>query len=379
MPACSTSTAPLPRRQRCTPPPRLLRRRVVVLATQSVDLAGVGVADGQGGLDQGGVGEGLGVVAEVAVVGGVELLGEEAEGVGEFQEVGEQLGCLVGPASAGEGLDQPERTGEEGALGAGQAVLAGRVAVQQGAAGAELLAYGFDGPLDPRRVARFQVQEGKDEYGGVEVAGAVAAGVAAELGIEAGGGDLGGDGVALGLPSYDLGVRGAAGGGDAQGTVEGEPGHELGVHVVGAVAAELPDPGVGFAPPVRDLVGEAAHGPPGLGVEAMAGAAEEPGGVQHPAVAVELVLVGGAVADPDRAAVGIAGPAVQLPFRGGAAAVEGEQDGQAGPVQAAGVQQPGVEVAGFAVLADAEERADADAGVAGPGVAVVPIADPAGG
>ena len=148
--------------------------------------------------------------------------------------------------------------------------------------------------------------------------------------------------------------------------------------MVGAIAADLPDAGVGFAPPLRDLVGEAAHGPPGLGVEPMAGAGEQPGGVEDPAVAVELVLVGGAVADADRAAVGVAGPAVEFPFRGWVAAVEGEQDGEAGPVQAAGVEQPGEEVAGFVVLADAEEGADADAGVAGPGVAVVPVADPAG-
>ena len=37
--------------------------------------AGVGVADGEGGLDEGGVGEGLGVVAEVALAGGVDFLG----------------------------------------------------------------------------------------------------------------------------------------------------------------------------------------------------------------------------------------------------------------------------------------------------------------
>ena len=42
------------------------------------------------------------------------------------------------------------------------------------------------------------------------------------------------------------------------------------------------------------------------------------------------------------------------------------------------MEQPGVEVAGFGVLADAEKGADADAGVAGPGIAVVPVADPAG-
>src|SRR4029450_8863213 len=148
--------------------------------------------------------------------------------------------------------------------------------------------------------------------------------------------------------------------------------------MVGAVAADLPDPGVGLTPPRCDLVGEAAHGPPGLRVESLAGTGEEPGGVQDPAVAVELVLVGGAVTDTDRAAVAAAGPAVKYPFGGWVAAVEGEQDGEAGPVQAAGVEQPGEEVAGFGVVADAEEGADADAGVARPGVAVVPVADPAG-
>src|SRR4029453_1711680 len=165
---------------------------------------------------------------------------------------------------------------------------------------------------------------------------------AAELGVVASGDDIGGDGLALGLPSCDLSGRGAVGGGDGQGTGGGEPGHELGVHVVGAIAADLPDPGVGLAPPFRDLVGEAAHGPPGLSVESVAGAGEEPGAVKDPAVAVELVLVGGAVA----------GPAVEFPFRRWVAAVEGEQDGQAGPVQAAGVEQPGEEVAGFGVFAD---------------------------
>src|SRR4029450_4898821 len=112
-----------------------------------------GVADGEGGLDEGGVGEGLGVVAEVAVGGGVDLLGEEAERVGEVEEVVEQLGRLVDPAGAGEGLAQPERAGKEGAFGAGEAVLAGRVAVQQGAAGAELVAHGLDGGPDPERVS----------------------------------------------------------------------------------------------------------------------------------------------------------------------------------------------------------------------------------
>jgi hypothetical protein len=60
------------------------------------------------------------------------------------------------------------------------------------------------------------------------------------------------------------------------------------------------------------------------------------------------------------------------------AAVQGEQRRQAGPLQPAGVEQPGEETAGLVELADAEERGDADAGVPGPGVAVIPVAHAAG-
>jgi len=59
-------------------------------------------------------------------------------------------------------------------------------------------------------------------------------------------------------------------------------------------------------------------------------------------------------------------------------AVQRQQDRQAGPGKPGGVQQPGHEQAGLVGLADAEEGADADAGVSGPGVAVVPVADTAG-
>src|SRR5581483_10948886 len=96
--------------------------------------------------------------------------------------------------------------------------------------------------------------------------------------------------------------------------VEGEPGHEFGVDVVGGVTSDLPDAGVGFGPALGDMVGEAAHGPPCLGVEALAGSGEEPGGVEHPSVAVELVLVGRPVAAAHRAAVSVAGPIHHLAF-----------------------------------------------------------------
>ena len=108
----------------------------------------------------------------------------------------------------------------------------------------------------------------------------------------------------------------------------------------------------------------------------MSGLDEQPGGVEDPSVAVELVLVGGAVADPHGLAVGVARPAFERVLAAGAASVEGEQHRKPRPVEPAGVEQPGQEPAGLVDLAHAEERGDADAGVAGPGEAVVPVAAP---
>ena len=147
--------------------------------------------------------------------------------------------------------------------------------------------------------------------------------------------------------------------------------------VVLRVAADLPDAGVGFPPLPRDVIREPDHGPPRLGVQATAGLREQPRRVEHPAVVVELMLVGGAVADPDRAAVGVSGPVVERALGTRMLAVQRQQHGKARSVEATGVQEPAEEHAGFACLADAEERPDADAGVARPREAVVPVADPA--
>src|SRR4029450_12585294 len=131
-----------------------------------------------------------------------------------------------------------------------------------------------------------------------------------------------------------------AGDGDTSGAVQRQPGHELGMDVVGGFGPLLPDPGVGFGPGGGDPVCEGGDRPPGLAVEVVAGVGEEPGGVDYPAVAVELVLAGRAGADPDGSAAGVAGPAVELGFWWTGPSVEGEQDGEAGSVQTAGVQEP---------------------------------------
>lgn len=139
----------------------------------------------------------------------------------------------------------------------------------------------------------------------------------------------------------------------------------------------LPQPGVGLGPAAGHQVGEAGHGPPGLGVEAVTGLVKDKGGIEHPAVDVELVLGPGGVSDADGTAPQVAGPSLELSLVGRRGADEAEQRPEPGAVEAAGVQQPVQEGSGLLVPAGGQEGGDADAGIAGPGVAVVPVAEPA--
>jgi hypothetical protein len=82
-------------------------------------------------LDEGGVGESLGVVAEVLAGGGLHLLAVEAERTAEREELVEERLGFVRAAGAGQRLDEPERAGQKGPFATVEAVAAGRVAVQQ--------------------------------------------------------------------------------------------------------------------------------------------------------------------------------------------------------------------------------------------------------
>ena len=181
------------------------------------------------------------------------------------------------------------------------------------------------------------------------------------------------DGLALGCPAPAPSRGDALDLGDPQRSIEREPGHQLGVHVVGRRSANLPDPGVRGAPTTRDLVGESLGGPPGLGVEPVAGPDEQPHRVEHPAVVVELVLGSGAVPEPDGTTVAVA-RAIRLPLPRHPLAVDGEDRREPRPVESAGVQQPVEERPGLVDEADSEKRADPDARVTRPGVPIVPVA-----
>jgi hypothetical protein len=86
-----------------------------------LELGGVsGLFDAQGehGLHEGSVGEGLGIVPEVVVGGRVHLLGDQSERAGERDELVDQLpGFALSPRGR-ERLSQPKRAGEKRAFAA---------------------------------------------------------------------------------------------------------------------------------------------------------------------------------------------------------------------------------------------------------------------
>src|SRR5437588_666415 len=149
---------------------------------------------------------------------GIHLFGVEAERAGQRGELVEQLVCFLVPPGHGEGLDEPEGAGQEGALAAGKAIASGRVAVDQGTARAKTAGDGVDRAADARGAGRFDVQEGQHKYGGVKIGRAVGADVRSEFGVVSVGGDVYGDGVALVLPSGCLALRGWMRVADAHGT-----------------------------------------------------------------------------------------------------------------------------------------------------------------
>src|SRR5215207_7109531 len=96
------------------------------------------VSEGESGLDEGGVGQRLRVVAEVLACLRVHLFGVQTQWAGAVQQFGEQVDGLAPAVVKCQRLHHPEGTGQEGAFGAWQSVTSWRVSVEQGALGTQL-------------------------------------------------------------------------------------------------------------------------------------------------------------------------------------------------------------------------------------------------
>ena len=99
------------------------------------------------------------------------------------------------------------------------------------------------------------------------------------------------------------------------------------------VVSELPYPGVGLAPALRDAISEPRDGPPHLGGQVLTGVRGKPRGVDDPAIPIELMLMGSAVADPNGLAVSVARPSVERAFGAWMLSVQGEKHREARAVE----------------------------------------------
>lgn len=74
---------------------------------------GLSGTQNEGGLHQADVGEGLGEVANQAIVGHVVLFGQQADIVSQAEQAVVEADCFVSAAQEGEGVNKPEAAGEE--------------------------------------------------------------------------------------------------------------------------------------------------------------------------------------------------------------------------------------------------------------------------
>src|SRR5581483_11808016 len=133
-----------------------------------------------------------------------------------------------------------------------------------------------------------------------ELLGAIRLDERAELVVVALVADLGVDLVAHPPPPVDGAVDPLAVLDRPDGAVEGDPGHDLRVDEVSALAADLPDPLVGHAPRLLEVLEERELDPPRVRVELEPVHARLIEAVEHLAVDVELELFARRVADAHR-------------------------------------------------------------------------------
>ena len=178
------------------------------------------------------------------------------------------------------------------------------------------------------------------------------------------------------LPALHL-VLGAELSGQRDGAVQRHPAHDLRVHEILLGAADFPDALVLAGPAVRGGIGDGDQEGPGGRIELADLVAQPADRREQLAVDIDLALVPGPVADPDRGAAPPAGqvgkhPLGQVPFTAHAehdlqvgAAVQGGGRGRA---------QEGEELRCLIRAGRHPQRVHRQTGVAHPGEAIVPVA-----
>lgn len=107
-------------------------------------------SEGQRGLYQCSVTESLWEVSQVTSCTRIDLFAVKSEWGGKRHELLHQVRCLLIPSGLSQCLNEPKGAGHERSLGAFESVLAGWIAVEQRASGAEFISDGIDRASDAR-------------------------------------------------------------------------------------------------------------------------------------------------------------------------------------------------------------------------------------
>ena len=325
------------------------------------------------------MGERLGEVAQ-GLAGGAQLLAEQAHRAGVGEHLLEDQTRLLDAPRPGERLHQPEGAHAEGALHPLQAVTGPRlVAVDQAVADQDL--HGFvQGSQKPGIAAAEELDHRHQQVAGVEPGVLVGLHVDAPLGVVALALHLLVDVVADTMPLVARGGQ-AALPGDAQGALEGDPLHDPAVGEGAAAAADLPDALVHQVPVLLEPVQLAAEMGPEVEADRGAVLVVEIDRIHQLAGDIELELLPGGIADPDRARAAIPLEVLENHLGELVPPVDAVHDLQRlalGQLSAAGLE-PVHERRRLLLEADAKQRVEGERGVANPGVAVVPVAPAADG
>src|SRR5215210_3473555 len=276
---------------------------------------GFGVGDGARRENEREVAERLREVPHLPPARDVVLLREEAEVVGQADQALEQFFRLVDAAIARERVDEPEGARQELALVAGQAVvgLSGRVTRDEAVA-TELARNRVNRPRYAIVRSRQEANERDVQHAGVELARAVVLGEGATLGVISAFAYLSVDLVANLLPALERRVELEALCKPHR-PVEHDPRHHLRVGVVTLRPARLPDPVVWVAPDRLDVLDDGSPARPQPLLDPAERLRTEEHDGRNLAIYVELKLLGGRVAYPDRRGALVAGKVLELELR----------------------------------------------------------------
>lgn len=201
-------------------------------------------------------------------------------------------------ARAGERPSEPERAGEEGAFGAGQAVLAAVAEDERPVP--QVAAHGVHGAPHALVLGRGVAEQGAQQDSGVELVGSRRPHVGPH-GVGPGPVlDEGPYGGCMIAPPLRLAAGEEPSLGEVGRPVQGDGAQHLRLGEVDRRAAHLPDPRVGTRPDPGDEVGGFGEAPGHVPIEGTSGLCIQPRRLEQVAVHVQLELVERAIAHPDR-------------------------------------------------------------------------------